>query len=149
MTSAHIRPVVSADFDQWRRLYQGYADFYQVALSDDGVQTTWSWLIEPAHVCTGLVAEQPDGLVGLAHFRGMPSPLRGQMIGFLDDLFVTPAHRSNGTAAALITAVQAEATAQGWGVLRWITRDNNYRARGLYDKLAQKTDWTLYEMTAT
>lgn len=103
MTSAHIRPVVSADFDQWRRLYQGYADFYQVALSDDGVKTTWSWLIEPAHVCTGLVAEQPDGLVGLAHFRGMPSPLR----------------------------------------------DNNYRARGLYDKLAQKTDWTLYEMTAT
>jgi GNAT superfamily N-acetyltransferase len=70
------------------------------------------------------------------------------MIGFLDDLFVTLAHRSNGTAAALITAVQAEAKAQGWGVLRWITRDNNYRARGLYDKLAQKTDWVLYEMTA-
>ena len=57
MTSAHIRPVVSADFDQWRRLYQGYANFYQVALSDDGLQTTWSWLIEPAHVCTVLVAE--------------------------------------------------------------------------------------------
>ena len=57
-------------------------------------------------------------------------------IGFLDDLFVTPAHRSGGTAAALITAVQAEATAQGWGVLRWITRDNNCRTRGLYDKLA-------------
>jgi len=148
MTSAHIRPVELADFDQWRRLYQGYADFYQVALSDDGVETTWSWLIEPAHVCTGLVAEQPDGLVRLAHFRGMPSPLRGQMIGFLDDLFVMPSHRSNGIAAALITAVQAEAKAQGWGVLRWITRDNNYRARGLYDKLAQKTDWALYEMTA-
>ena len=56
---------------------------------------------------------------------------------------------SAATPAALITAVQAEAKAQGWGVLRWITRDNNYRARGLYDKLAQKTDWTLYEMTAT
>ena len=68
------------------------------------------------------------------------------MIGFLDDLFVTPAHRSDST-AALITAVQAEATAQGWGVLRWITRDNNYRARRLYDKMAQKIDWTLYEMT--
>ena len=68
MASAHIRPVVSANFDQWRRLYQGYADFYQVALSDYGVQATWSWLIEPAHVCTGLVAKQPDGLVGLAAF---------------------------------------------------------------------------------
>jgi hypothetical protein len=56
--------------------------------------------------------------------------------------------QSNGTAAALITAVQAEAKAQGWGVLQWITRDNNYWARGLYDKPAQKTDWALYEMTA-
>ena len=147
MISAHIRPEVSADFDQWRRLYQEYADFYQVALSDGGVLTTGSWLIEPAHVCTRLVAEQPDGLVGLAHFCGMPSPLHGQMIGFLDDLFVTSVHRSNGTAAALIAAVQAEAKAQGWGVLRWITHDNNYRARGLYDRLAQKTDWALYEMT--
>ena len=149
MTSPYIRPLTPDDYDQWRELYQGYADFYKVALTNDGVQTTWSWLIDDGHVCTGLVAEQQGQLVGFAHFRGMPSPLRGQMIGFLDDLFVTPAHRSDGTAAALITAVQAEATAQGWSVLRWITRDNNYRARGLYDKLAQKTDWTLYEMTAT
>ena len=48
-----------------------------------------------------------------------------------------------------LKAVQAEATVQGLGVLRWITRDNNYREHGLYDKLAQKTDWKLYEMTAT
>ena len=128
-------------------MYRRYADFYQVALNKDRMQATWSWLLDAGHVCTGLVAEQQGQLIGLAHFRAMPSPLRGQMIGFLDDLFVTPAHRSDGTAAALITAVQAEATAQGWGVLRWITRDNNYRARGLYDKLARKTDWTLYEMT--
>jgi len=87
-------------------------------------------------------------LVGFAHFRGMPSPLRGQMIGFLDDLFVVPDHRSGGAAAALILAVQAEAKAQGWGVVRWITRDDNYRARGLYDKLAEKTNWALYEMAA-
>ena len=51
-------------------------------------------------------------------------------------------------AAALVRAVQAEAKAHGWGVVRWITRDHNYRARGLYDKLAEKTDWALYEMTA-
>ena len=93
------------------------------------------------------MAEQQGQLVGFVHFRGMPSPLRGQMIGFLDDLFVVPAHRSGGVAAALIKAVQAEAKAQGWCVVRWITRDHNYRARGLYDKLAEKTDWVLYEMT--
>ena len=148
MTPPKIRPLTPDDYDQWRRLYQGYADFYQVALTPDGVQTTWSWLIDAGHVCTGLVAEQSGQLVGLAHFRGMPSPLRGQMIGFLDDLFVVPENRSGGVAAALIKAVQAAAKAEGWGVVRWITRENNYRARGLYDKLAEKTDWALYEMAA-
>jgi GNAT superfamily N-acetyltransferase len=70
------------------------------------------------------------------------------MVGFLDDLFVVPDQRSSGAAAALMAAVKQHAIAANWGVVRWITRDNNYRARGLYDKLAQKTDWALYEMTA-
>ena len=78
----------------------------------------------------------------------MPSALRGQIIGFLDDLFAVPENRSAGVAAALIGAVQATTKAKGWGVVRWITRDNNYRGRGLYDKLVEKTDWVLYEMSA-
>ena len=59
------------------------------------------------------MVEQQGQLIGFAHFRGLPSPLRGQMIGFLDDLFVVPDHRAGGAAAALIKAVQAEAKAQG------------------------------------
>ena len=147
MPSTYIRPLASDDYDNWRELYQGYANFYRLVLTKDRVQTTWSWLIDAGHVCAGLVAEKQDQLVGFAHFRGMPSPLRGQMIGFLYGLFVMPEHRSGGEAVALIAAVKAEAKAQGWGVVRWITRDHNYRARGLYDKLAEKTDWVLYEMT--
>ena len=33
-----------------------------------------------------------------------------------------------------------------WAKIRWITRDDNYRARALYDKVATKTDWAMYEM---
>ena len=148
MTSPFIRPLTLNDYDQWRGLYQGYANFYQVALTKDGVQTTGSWLIDTGHACNGLVAEQQSQVVGLAHCRRMPSPLRGQMIGFLDDLFVLPGHSSGGAAAALMRAAQAEMKAQGWGDMRWIIRDHNYRARGLYDKLAEKTDCVLYEMNA-
>ena len=147
MTSPSIRPLMPYDFDQWRGLYQGYADFYRVALTKDGVQTKWSWLIDDGHVCIGLVAKQQSQLVGFANFRSMPSPLRGQIIRFLDDLFVAFDHRSGGAVAALTIVVQAAAKAQGWGVVRWITRDHNYWARGLYDKLAEKTDWVLYEKT--
>ena len=148
MTSPYIRPLTLDDYDQWRGLFQGYADFYQASLTDDGVQATWSWLIDAEHVCTGLVAEHQGQLVGFAHFRAMPSPLRGQVIGFLDDLFVVTDHRSGGVAAALIMGINLEAKNRDWSIVRWITRDDNYRARGLYDKLAEKTNWTLYEMVA-
>ena len=29
-------------------------------------------------------------IVGIAHYRTMPRPIKGQYIGFLDDLFVEP-----------------------------------------------------------
>ena len=57
-----------------------------------------------------------------------------------NDLFAMPDYRSGGAAVALIKAVWAAANAQGWGVVRWITRDHNYCARGIYDKLAEKAD---------
>ena len=78
MTPPTIRPLTPDDYDQWRRLYQGYADFYQVALTPDGVQTTWSWLIDAGHVCTGLVAEQSGQLVGLRIFAACPALCAGK-----------------------------------------------------------------------
>ena len=30
---------------------------------------------------------------------------------------------------------------------RWITADDNYRARTLYDRVAKKTAWNTYEIT--
>jgi hypothetical protein len=30
--------------------------------------------------------------------------------------------------------------------VRWLTADNNYRARGLYDRCATRTHWITYEM---
>jgi hypothetical protein len=30
--------------------------------------------------------------------------------------------------------------------MRWITAENNYRGRGVYDKLSDKTQWVTYQM---
>lgn len=78
MMSPYIRPLTPDDYDQSRHLDQGYADFYAVAFTTDGVQTTWSWLMDAGHVCSGLVAEQSEQLVGLVHFRSMPSLFAGK-----------------------------------------------------------------------
>lgn len=143
-----IRHVEQADRDQWDRLYRGYADYYQVETDMPRRDRLFAWLRDPGHVCCGLVAETDNGLIGLAHYRSMPSPLRGAEVGFLDDLFVDPEQRGSGAAEALLRSVDDIAAERGWPVVRWITRDNNYRARGLYDRLSYRSDWITYEMTA-
>jgi hypothetical protein len=42
--------------------------------------------------------------------------------------------------------VSAHGRANGWAVIRWITADKNYRARGVYDKLATRTGWITYDI---
>jgi hypothetical protein len=31
-------------------------------------------------------------------------------------------------------------------MIRWTTADDNYRARGVYDRLATRTTWITYDM---
>ena len=142
-----IRALEAGDRAAWDGLYQGYADFYQVEQSAGMRERVWTWLHDPAHECRGLVAEAGDGgLIGLTHFRPYARPLAASTGCFLDDLFVTPEARGTGAAAMLIDAVREIAQAQGWTVLRWITQEDNYRARGLYDRVAEKTVWVTYDI---
>ena len=144
-----IRHVEKSDWPAWAGLYRGYAEFYRVDTDDAKLQTLFGWLLDQKHVCEGLVAETGAGdLLGLAHFRAMPSPLRAAEVGFLDDLFIDPTQRGSGAGEALLRKIDKIAAARGWAVVRWITRDNNYRARGLYDRLSVRSDWITYEMNA-
>ena len=123
------------------RLYRGYAGFYRVGPSDDKLATLFDWLMVPLHPCNGLVAEnEGEALIALAHYFEMPSLLRGEDVGFLDDIFVDPATRESRAGEAMLRHLDGIAGEQCWAVVRWITRDNNYRARGLYDRLAQRSD---------
>lgn len=142
-----IRPPRETDRAEWDALYQGYATFYKVAQTPQMRDTVWSWLFDPAQQSEGLVAEAPDGrLIGLTHFRPFARPLSATTGGFLDDLFVSPDARGSGAADALIDAVKAEGARRGWSVIRWITAEDNYRARGVYDRLAERTKWLTYDI---
>ena len=141
-----IRRPVAADFEEWSRLYAGYAQFYGVEQTEAMRARVWSWIHEPEHEVEGLVAQAGSSLIGLAHFRAFARPLSASTGGVLDDLFVDPAARGAGAARALIGAVEAEGRSRGWTVVRWITAEDNYRARGLYDKMAKRTPWLTYDI---
>ena len=146
MTDIVIRPAAPEDRAGWEPLFLGYAEFYRVAMTDETMDTVWAWIHDPDNVVEALVAERDGALVGLAHYRAMPSPLRGATLGFLDDLYVDPAARGARIGEKLLLRLGEIAAGRGWRCVRWITADDNYRARSLYDRVAAKTAWNTYEM---
>lgn len=147
MSEITIRALHLDDRAQWDVLYQGYATFYNVTQTAQMRDTVWSWLHDASKDPRGLVAARPDGtLIGLAHFRPFPRPLSATTGCFLDDLFVSPDARGTGAADALIEKVRSIAAGEGWSVVRWITAENNYRGRGVYDRVASKTAWVTYDI---
>ena len=142
-----VRPISASDYEAWSALYAGYADFYQVVQTAEMRDTVWSWLNDPTHEVKGFIAVNDAGdAVGLAHYRPFSRPLSASVAGFLDDLFVTPAARGHETGKQLIAAIVQVAKEKHWSVIRWLTADNNYRARSSYDKIATQTKWLTYEI---
>lgn len=141
-----IRPEAQHRVD-WDRLYTAYAKFYKVEQTAEMRDRVWGWLQSPDEEEQGFLAADETGrIVGLAHFRQFTRPLSATRGGFLDDLFVDPTVRGSGAAQALIAAISDEGRARGWTVIRWITKDDNYRARAAYDRLAKRTEWLTYDI---
>ena len=143
---AMIRKIQIKDKERWEELYRGYAKFYKVEMNEKILHTVWNWLQDNKHELNGLAYEIDGNIVALAHYRRMPSPLRGQYIGFLDDLFVDPKFRGTKIGEKIINELKEVSKKKGWNLVRWITRNDNLRAKSLYDRVAEKTTWDLYEL---
>ena len=141
-----IRNIEIKDKEQWKKLYHGYADFYQVTISEQILETIWDWLNDTNHDLNALVYEIDNSIVALAHYRRMPSPLRGKYIGFLDDLYVEPQFRGKKIGEKIIKKLNDISKERNWGLIRWITRNDNHNAKSLYDKVAKKSTWEVYEL---
>ena len=142
-----MRPLAAGDHDRWRTLYAAYAASYRVEQTDEQAERTWGWLLDPAHEVEGLVVvDEDDRVAGLAHVRPFARPLSASTGGFLDDLHVDEQARGTGAVDALLLALRELAAERGWSVVRWITADDNYRARGKYDQVATRTTWVTYDL---
>ena len=80
-----IRKIKRKDKENWIKLYCEYAKFYKVPMKQEILDTLWSWIHDENHVVNGICYEIEDKIVGIAHYRTMPRPIKGQYIGFLDD----------------------------------------------------------------
>lgn len=147
MNKLTITHPTQEDRAAWEQLYHGYATFYKTETNQDKLNTIWSWIHDDNEAFWCIVAKNEAGIpVGFMHYREMASPLRGSKVGFLDDLFVDPNERGEGAVDTLFKRLTEEAKAKDWPLVRWLTADDNYRARGVYDKLATRSMFLTYQM---
>ena len=67
-------------------------------------------------------------------------------LNFLDDLYVEPKNRGQKIGEKLINRIKEISKSKGWNFVRWITRDDNVKAKSLYDRISEKTNWNVYEL---
>ena len=141
-----IRKLVQKDKENWAKLYIGYADFYKVPMNSGVLDTLWSWIQDEKHDVKAICFELESKIVGIAHYRTMPRPIKGQYIGFLDDLFVEPEFRGQKISQKMISYLKSISKANNWNGIRWITHSSNETAKILYDKIGKNTGFELYEL---
>jgi len=52
----------------------------------------------------------------------------------------------NNIEGEIINKLNEISKANGWNLVRWITRENNSRAKALYDRVSEKSTWDVYEL---
>jgi ribosomal protein S18 acetylase RimI-like enzyme len=141
-----IRKLELKDKENWSKLYNGYANFYKAPMNSEILDTIWSWIHDETNDVNAICFELEGKIVGIAHYRTMPRPIKGQYIGFLDDLFVEPEFRGQKIAQKLISHLKSLSKANNWDGIRWITHSSNVNAKKLYNKIANNTGFELYEL---
>jgi GNAT superfamily N-acetyltransferase len=145
LAGVEIRFVRPSDWGSWLALWQGYLHFYREDLSEDVSRHTFERLCDQREQMFGLVAVAEDELVGIANALVHPTTWSGRGYCYLEDLFVCTTARGSGAGRALIEAVTAEARRRGVVKVYWHTQEFNGPARSLYDLLAKRVSFVVYE----
>jgi len=138
-----IGPLRPSDRAAWERLARGYKDFYETVLPDKDYERTWSRLQQNRDI-HGLGALLDGRLIGIAHYF-FHFNVWSDDVCYLQDLFVDEAVRGRGAARALIDAVADRARRRGAARFYWQTKQDNVRARALYDKVARFRGFIRYD----
>jgi GNAT superfamily N-acetyltransferase len=140
-----IRPAEARDETRWRELFDAYTRFYERQPVDEIARHTWKRVMDPGAPVHAIVAESANGgVIGIANFLTHESTGALAPVCYLQDLFVDPRSRAAGAGRQMIDWLVAEAKRRGWARLYWTTKENNYRARSLYDRYTPHSGFLRY-----
>jgi len=134
-----------SDWDEWKRLWTGYLDYYESTVSEDVYTTTFNRLMgDDPQDFNGIIAEKDGQIVGLTHYLFHRHAWKIENVCYLQDLYVDPEARGTHAGRALIEAVYEAADKAGAPSVYWLTQDFNATARQLYDRIGTLTPFIRY-----
>ena len=141
-----IRSLTEDDQLHWYQMWNAYLYFYETSVTEEVSRTAFSRLLssEPGEF-QGVIAEVDGKPFGLTHFLFHRFLCLVEDTYYLMDLFADPSVRGQGVGRALIKSVYEAVKATGIPSVYWITQEFNYNGRMLYDQVAKRTPFIVYE----
>jgi GNAT superfamily N-acetyltransferase len=142
-----LHTLTAADFQDWNPLWQAYLVFYESSLPDHVTANAFARMVDPAAPTGGFLARDASvQAVGMVNWIDHPTNWALGNSCYLQDLYVNEAGRGLGTGRALIEAVADAARTRGCARVYWQTHESNETAMLLYDKVATKSRFLVYNL---
>ncbi len=145
--SVTMRSITSADEQVWRKHWRSYNEFYErtESITEEITRTSFARILDKDNpIQCALAVAANDNVIGFVTWFPHPSTYLIEGTIYLQDLFVDPGSRNQGTGRKLIEHVYTEADRTGVKEVYWHTQYFNHRAQLLYTKVGKRADFIMY-----
>lgn len=143
-----IRKLEIKDQSRWRHLWDEYCRFYKVEPTYARTHHLWQRIMDvDAPVYSIVAVDDKDYVIGIANYIIHENTSLLTPVCYLQDLFVDSETRGAGVGRALIDYLILEMKSNKWSRLYWNTKEDNYRARELYDSYTPQSGFIKYNIT--
>jgi GNAT superfamily N-acetyltransferase len=146
-TALTIRPATAEDLDALLPLIAEYQRFYGARPDAASNRAFFARFLAPSDAGVLLGAWEASEPTGFTCLYWTSSSVSAVDVALMNDLLVSPTHRSRGVGEQLIAAAADAARSRGCVRLEWRTAPDNARAQRLYDRLdATRSEWLQYSI---
>jgi len=151
MTTINIRPANAADTPEIHSLLMELAVFEKIEhLVEATVDSTHHALFGASPTANALVATFEKNIIATAVYFYNYSTFIGRQGLYLEDIYVKPEYRGQGTGKRLLIELAKIAVERNCGRMEWTVLDWNTGAIEFYEKLGAQvlSDWRIVRLPA-
>lgn len=146
-----VRSFKQSDLDFWIACWDDYDDDDATRPSKNILLRSWHILLSDNPTMLGFMLEDKatQKPIGFLHAIPHPSTWHDKDVCYVEDAYIIPEYRNSSGFLVLYNEFINTAKNMGYERVYWITRETNHRARRLYTRISEETNWIRYELELT